>query len=361
MTPHGQNLGIPREGFVAPLGFWLAAQLAAYPGPPPAGRVSAAVVRHGRIQRFTLRPDGYPLPNLSSDARFPAYSITKSFMAAAAFRLSEAGALDLDAAVSALLPDVPHATSYTARQLMAHTSGLPDYGGLPAYGHAVRTGAPVWPPSRFFAETGAGRLLFQPGVGWAYSNIGYMVLKMLLEAAGGGPFADVMREQVFAPLGLRDTYIVGDEGLEALAFGPSPWLCEPCAAGVARKYRPGWVASGLAASTASDVAWFYHALFTGGLLSPGSLDAMCQARQFEHIPGRPYARPGYALGLQVDAGFSAGPIFGHTGAGPGASACCFHAPHDPEPLTVALFMEGEAYVLAEELTLAALAQAAAHA
>jgi D-alanyl-D-alanine carboxypeptidase len=57
-------------------------------------------------------------------------SITKQFTAAAILQLQEAGKLNIDEKVSAYLPDAPHASEVTLRQLLTHTSGIPDYFGL---------------------------------------------------------------------------------------------------------------------------------------------------------------------------------------------------------------------------------------
>ena len=71
-------------------------------------------------------------------ARFPYWSFTKTAIALVALQLVEAGALELDARLAQ--------RPYSLRQLLAHTSGLPDYGTLADYHRAVAAGEAPWPP-----------------------------------------------------------------------------------------------------------------------------------------------------------------------------------------------------------------------
>src|SRR6185369_17161897 len=89
------------------------------------GQVSAAVRLAGE-----LRPIATDLP---ADARSPIYSITKTLTAICALRLAETGSLDIAAAASRWLPDVPVPGAITVTHLLRHTSGLRDYGPLPEY------------------------------------------------------------------------------------------------------------------------------------------------------------------------------------------------------------------------------------
>jgi len=318
------------------------------------GPVSVAALLDGGSACFIIPRDGNAGGSVGIRDRFLVYSITKTFIAAAVLRLAQKGALDVDGPVSGWLPDVPNARLFTPRHLMSHTSGLPDYGGLEAYHRAVLASEPAWTPERYFSETKSDRLLFRPGEGWAYSNIGYMVLRLLLEKLTGASFADALAGLVLEPSGLSDTFVAGDADLASLAFGQGPWFGEAAETAVARRYSVGWVAHGVAASTAKDVARFYHELFRGDFLSKEQLDAMIRLRIFPAIAGRPYKSPGYGLGIQAEAAFPGGPAYGHTGGGPGACGCCFTAMGPNERVTVAVLMAGEAAPVAERIVLETL-------
>jgi D-alanyl-D-alanine carboxypeptidase len=87
-------------------------------------------------------------------------------------------------------------------------------------------------------------------------------------------------------------------------------------------YHPGWVAHGLVLSTAAELAVLVDALFSGRLVDPETVAAMTEpvVLPFEHPM---FARPGYGLGLMVDAGAD-GLVAGHGGGGPGYSAGALH-------------------------------------
>ena len=238
-------------------------------------------------------------PPITETSRFLVYSISKSFTALVILRLTGAGKVQLDAPLSRWLPDVPHAERITIRQCLHHTSGLPDYGPLPEYHAAVREGAPPWTYEEFLLRVHAEQLLFEPGCGWAYSNIGYMILRRLIEVASGESFADSIHREVCGPLELsRTAVITARSDLQDLTIGYSILVStDDSPVDVRPRYDPRWVATGVIASTASEIARFYHCLFTGTLLTAHLLREMCtvvQAHPFH--PG--FVRPCY-IGILV--------------------------------------------------------------
>ena len=110
--------------------------------------------------------------------------------------------------MQAYLTDFPLATPVTVRQVLNHTAGLPDYGGMPEYAAAVRANPGVaWSSDEFFDRTLAQGLRFAPGEGWGYSNIGYLAIKMLVERVAGLSFRELARRQIVEPLGLVATSV----------------------------------------------------------------------------------------------------------------------------------------------------------
>jgi len=133
-----------------------------------------------------------------SDALFPWWSITKTVFAAAVLRLADSGRLSLDN----FYKDRP----YTIRQLLQHTAGLNTYGG-PPYRAAVAAGDPVWPVAELLARVKADRLIFSPGEGWAYSNVGYLFVRQLIEETVDMEIDESLRVHVFEPMGIHRTRI----------------------------------------------------------------------------------------------------------------------------------------------------------
>jgi D-alanyl-D-alanine carboxypeptidase len=214
-----------------------------------------------------------------SDSRFLFYSFTKTIVAAALLRLVANNTLELDAPFTTALSDTFGLPSMTLRQMLQHASGLPDYGKLQAYHDGVRKDDEPWSEADFLRRTEASRLQFAPGRGWAYSNIGYMLLRLALAEIGRTSFASVLRRQIVEPLGIRSASV--PETKEALApftFGPSPYL-----GGVGMpvpvfgRYDPRWIATGVVGATPLDAARLLHGLMAGALLPRGLLDEMTAA------------------------------------------------------------------------------------
>ena len=322
----------------------------------PSNTPSAAVCVRTSEQAETGVLTRSSTPPFSSDAPFIVYSITKSFLAATALKLVARHVLDLDVPIIRWLPAIPHADSITLRHLLRHASGLPDYGGVPAYHDAVQRGDQPWSDAQFLTRSHADTLLFAPGQGWSYSNIGYMVVRQLLETVQTAQLSAIMDAEIFAPLGMTASYVLTtDAQLAQLTFGPSSYLGtaeQPLP--VAEHYHIDWVAHRAIASTVAEIAHFFDALLAEQIIPPALLREMCTATPLPVMTDRPVIRPGYGMGLQVDQGWSSGPIYGHSGGGPGAQLTVYSLRSQPQPITVVVASTGEDIAQAEEIAVAVL-------
>ncbi len=278
------------------------------------------------------------------DSRFVVQSITKSFTAAVILRLVASGKVTLDVALSEWLPDALNASRITIRQCLQHTSGLPDYGGLPEYHQAVRKGVIPWTFEEFLERTHAERLLFEPGRGWRYSNIGYMLLRRLIETVCGQSFVEVVAHEVYEPLGLSHTSVIRNrEDYQTLA--PAYSFCvsaDGLPLDIRTRYDPGWVATGVVASTASDLVRFYDRLFAGDLLPGHLLDEMRTVVCAETPSTQRFVAPSYGLGLIADSKSPYGVLYGHSGGGPGYTSAALHVVSPSgQPVTVAVLSNTE--------------------
>jgi CubicO group peptidase (beta-lactamase class C family) len=135
---------------------------------------------------------------------FDIASVSKQFTGLLAMILHQEGRLDYDAPVVRYLPELSRfGPDVTVRHLLTHTSGLPDY-----YDALTRSGAPGgWVSNRqalaFLAQWGEAE--FPPGDRFAYSDVGYEMLALVLESAAGEPFGDLLRRRIFDPLAMSDT------------------------------------------------------------------------------------------------------------------------------------------------------------
>jgi CubicO group peptidase (beta-lactamase class C family) len=159
--------------------------------------LSAAVARRGDVVWAGAAGAAGPGTEATSATAFRIGSISKPMTAVAVLRLVEAGRVRLDDAVGRHVPDAP-ASSATIAQLLTHTAGLP---AEPLGPWWERHGGCTWD------DLVATRLapLWEPGERFHYSNVGYAVLGRLVEQAHGRAWDDVLRTEVWEPLGMGST------------------------------------------------------------------------------------------------------------------------------------------------------------
>ncbi|MFG2061699.1 serine hydrolase domain-containing protein [Micromonospora sp. NPDC048871] len=207
-------------------------------------------------------------------ARFRIGSVTKVFTAVVVYQLVAEGQLDLDAPVRPYLPDlVPaHWPAITVRQLLAHTSGLPSPVLPDGLDWQLAHRYDRWTPEEIVRTALVNPPEYQPGTAQRYTNMGYILAGILIERVTGRSYAEQMRQRIFQPLGLRDTY----------APGAATGIRGPHVRGYQKVIRDGgtelvdatrWSqtftpASGDLISTLADLDRFTAALFGGRLLAP---------------------------------------------------------------------------------------------
>jgi CubicO group peptidase (beta-lactamase class C family) len=170
---------------------------------------------------------------IDSRTNFRLASFTKQFTAAAIILLARDGKLHYDDHLTAFFPDFPaYGKSITVRNLLNHTSGLPDYEDflMKQYPNTPEEKVPQ------ILDAGVLKLLeqqnsgkFAPGSKWEYSNSGYAVLAMIVEKVSGKSFGQFLQERIFVPLGMKNTlaYEKGKNEVPHRAYGHSksagPW------------------------------------------------------------------------------------------------------------------------------------------
>ena len=154
-------------------------------------------------------------------------SCTKQFTAMAIMLLVRDGKLRYDEPLTEIFPEFPaYGKSITIRNLLNHTSGLPDYEEL----MEKAGGDARWTRAKQIQDAEVLELLereshgkFAPGTGWSYSNSGYVVLGMIVAKVSGESFPDFLRERIFQPLGMTNTvaYVKGTNEVPNRAYGHS--------------------------------------------------------------------------------------------------------------------------------------------
>ncbi|MFF5804752.1 serine hydrolase domain-containing protein [Streptomyces sp. NPDC012746] len=292
---------------------------------PSCGRRSAA---RGVADLATGRP-------ARAEDRLRIGSVTKTFTATVVVQLAAEGRIGLDAPVERYLPGLIRGNGHdgrriTVRQLLQHTSGLPDHAesitGLPVNDWRYRH----YEPRELIATA---LKLPHPAKTWHYSTTNYVIAGLIVEkVTGRGIEAEVTR-RIIEPLGLRDTFWPGDgdgdggggdetriRGAHSRSYFTGPDA--PDAAPPERERIDGteWNvtfggAGGALISTPADVNRFYGALFGGRLLPARWVAEMKRAVPAD--PDRLWPGARYGLGLIATPLECGGWWWGHGGTVPG--------------------------------------------
>jgi CubicO group peptidase (beta-lactamase class C family) len=184
----------------------------------------------------TVFERGYGARDLRTKSRIDVHtnfrlaSFTKQFTAMAIMLLVHDGKLRYEETLTEIFPDFPdYGKAITVRNLLNHTSGLPDYEDLMAKSETPRSSW-IWTPERQIQDAEVLELLkkektgkFASGTSWSYSNSGYVVLGLIVANASGKTYGEFLREHIFAPLKMNHTIVYRKGKNEVLnrAFGHS--------------------------------------------------------------------------------------------------------------------------------------------
>jgi len=248
---------------------------------------------------------------------FEVASITKAVTAATVLKLSERGALKLDDRLGKVLPNEEgFDKEITIRQLLSHTSGLPDYwtdGPKDQTGNNGFLGAFMaepgrrWNPEDILAL--AREIPAKPRGGkFHYADTNYVLLGLIIERVAGQPLHRVFRQEIFNPLGMNDTWLTYKEERR----GAEPSHRYEGNEDMHNKPRQSadWAGGGLM-STAKDLEKFLRGLASGRLFhGAATLDVM---REAVPVGEKDIS---YGLGLyRVKLGGGKGELWGHDGHG----------------------------------------------
>ena len=186
----------------------LAAKKAADPDVPG---LSVAVLHHGQdapiCAAFGTASLENPVP-VTTASRFKIGSITKVFTATLIHRLIEEGKLGYDTPISRFFPAYPNGKGITVRNLLEHTSGIPEMLTLPA---VLQNLARDWPAEELIGMVAKQPPLFKPGTQQRYCNTGFLMLAVIAEKITGRTYAEQIREAFVDKLGMK-TLLPGVDG-----------------------------------------------------------------------------------------------------------------------------------------------------
>ncbi|MBY6071105.1 beta-lactamase family protein [Marinobacter salsuginis] len=270
---------------------------------------------------------------MTPESRMLAASIGKTFVAATMVSIAQERAIDLDAPLASWLGQnswfrrLPNHQSLTVRQLLNHTSGLPNHVYLPAFAGAVskrwaEPGNP-FPPEALVGFVLDTEALSRPGEQWAYTDTGYILIGLVIEAITGRTYYEEVHDQFLEPLELTATSASNKRALQGLAAGyvaddnPFAFPAKTTDRNGVMKWNPAleWTGGGLV-STSRDLARWGAALFGGQGVSEEILNTMLQPVPIgEDMPGTYYG-----LGVSISRSGPLAPVYGHGGWIPGYSS-----------------------------------------
>src|ERR1700730_5245320 len=168
--------------------------------------LSLLVAKEGKI----VRAHGFGLANVelrvpvAAETVFQSGSVGKQFTATAVMMLVEEGKVGLDDPLTKYFPDAPSTwKEITVGEVLSHTAGFGDY---PKKFNFRKD----WTEDELLKLVESIPLAYPPGTKWAYSNLGYLTLGILIHRVTGEFYGDFLQQRIFHPLDMKTTRIISE-------------------------------------------------------------------------------------------------------------------------------------------------------
>lgn len=273
------------------------------------------------------------------DDQFRSASVGKMICATTVLLLVADGHISLDTPIATYLADAvldnlfivdghAYTSDVTVRQLLNHTSGVANYFAHAAFQERL-LGEPdaLWSPQEVLAWVRThAQAVFPPGDGWHYSDTGYLLLGLIIEATTGRALHNVYRARVFDPLGMDATYVVfrepprpasSGQSASHVFFGDIDYTS-------AQSLSADWSGGGLV-TTAMDLQRFMQAFVEGRVFRQPQHQALMRAWTPTGEPGVSYGLGVRHFDLEQLMGPGFGELWGHTGSS--RSFMLYWSPH----------------------------------
>ncbi len=268
--------------------------------------MSASVYIPGQGLWQGVSGDSYSGQPITQDMEFGIASNSKLFVSTIILKLQEDGILSLNDSVHNWLPNYPNVNpNITIRQLLNHTSGISDPIFVSPWMDTIMAN-----PTRVFTPNEVlswlGPPTFEPGTGWGYSNVNFILAGMIAQSATGYHISQLIRDSILTPLNMDSTFydveefergIISHRWYYNVDYNDTSRVGLNTAGGCA----------GSIFSTSSEMAQWYHALFSGQVINAQS---MAELTTFVPTGDPEYD---YALGLDRSTTFGV-EYWGHGGS-----------------------------------------------
>ncbi len=269
---------------------------------------------------------------MQPDMQIRIASITKPFTALTVMRLVESGVIELEDTVEHWLPGrVPGGDRMSIRSLLNHTAGVASITESTDFWNALLSDPLAdWRTSDVIERSAPFTPVFEPGTSYLYSNTGYYLLGMIIEAVTARSVTEVMTDLIFKPVGMVGTNLtLRGEMTPPFAHGYA-WIPTSKEVVDCSDWNMSWDwTAGGAVTTGEDMLLFTHALFSGEIVTHETLDDMTTPSEITQ---------GYGLGLGrvEDTGLFNTTLIGHSGANPGTATLWYYSPEFETTIFVAV-------------------------
>lgn len=257
-------------------------------------------------------------------------SISKTYLATAILKLYEEGKIDIDAPITNYLPTkfsryIDKAETIKVRNLMNHTSGIPEYSAQPEYiAYLLQHPTHSFTTEEYLEYIKNKKLRFEPGSKFSYTNTNYHLLALIADAIEGD-HSSLIRQKVLNPSGLTQTFYRNDPGYLEYPSLPNTYF-DRYSNGIIENISMMQKANVASAkgddgivATPIDAINFLKSLMEGKLLSAASMQQMSTFVNDEDN------LPAYGLGLSQERFFDQ-IGYGHEGSGIGAGSGLYYFP-----------------------------------
>lgn len=254
---------------------------------------------------------------LNTQTVFELASVSKQFTAMGIVLLAKQGKLNYDDKMSKFIPELSFYGDITIRQLLHHTSGLPDY---------MELFEKNWDKTKFAVNQDIVNLmamhkpavLFQPNEKYEYSNTGYALLGLIIEKASKKSFPNYLKDNIFTPLKMKNTLVYrsrfAPQKIDNYALGyvtdslGRKVLTDSFGKTFYTYYLDGIVGDGMVNSTLGDLLLWDRALYTDQLITAADKELL-----FNAIKTTNGAETNYGFGWAVTQHEKYGKIVNHSG------------------------------------------------
>lgn len=259
---------------------------------------------------------------LNDTSIFDLASVSKTFTAMAIVILKEKGQLNYDDRISKYIPELVNYSNITIRNLLNHTSGLPEY---------MEVLDTVFDKSKIASNKDIisiyarlhPQVLFEPNTKWEYSNTGYALLASIIERVAGMSYADYLQKAIFKPLQMTNTFVYNrryaPRKVANYAYGyvysdslKKYVLPDDLAETHRVKWVDGVVGDGSVNSTVIDLLKWDGALYDDKLISKESKSEIFASAELNDK-----SKTDYGFGWFVEDNGVYGNVVKHTGGWPG--------------------------------------------